>query len=412
MTPSVSVALIVRNEERVLGRCLESLRGAVDEIVIVDTGSEDDTKRVALKYTDKIYDFAWHDDFAAARQFSFDRATGDWVAWVDADDVVRHANRIKPLLTATPPEVCGYYWRYIYGWDPSGKPSLEFWRERCVRNDGSFRWVGRVHEVLVPQWPCVQMHDQDVVVEHHSDAERGARKQGRNLKILEDEYEASGGNLEPRMLFYLGREYADSGNIERAIEVLQRFLDAGDWDDERFRAQTQIAQLHRILGQYDLALDADLQALKIHPRWPDAYFGLAETYYYLQDWPRVIHWCDLGRAMPVPQTNVFVNPRDYDVNWIIYYTNALYHLGELQTALEWTRRALDIRLDDPWHSQNASAFERDLGLRQHEICPPDICPPEEERSDVDASPEPTPSSLERAHAAASDSGANRPAPRD
>src|SRR5687768_4760658 len=105
LAASVSVALIVKNEERVLGRCLKSLRGAVDEIVVVDTGSEDGTKRIAQRYTDKIYDFDWREDFAAARQFAFDRATSDWVAWVDADDVVLEADRIKPLLAATPPEV-------------------------------------------------------------------------------------------------------------------------------------------------------------------------------------------------------------------------------------------------------------------------------------------------------------------
>jgi glycosyltransferase involved in cell wall biosynthesis len=371
MATSVSVALIVKNEERVLGRCLESLRDAVDEIVVVDTGSEDDSKGVAQRFTDKLYDFVWCDDFAAARQFAFDRTTTDWVAWVDADDVVLHADRIKPLLASTPPEVCGYYWRYVYGWDPSGIPALEFWRERCVRNDGSFRWVGRVHEVLVPQWPCTQLRNHDIIVEHHRDPEHGARNQGRNLKILEDEYEASTGTLEPRMLFYLGREYADAGNTERAIEVLQHYVEVGEWEDERFRAQIQIAQLHRVRGHYQLALDADLEALKIHPRWPDAYFGLAQTYYYLRDWPKVIHWSDIGRAMPVPQTKVFINPRDYDCNWIIYYTNALYNIGDLEAALGWTRRGLEIRPDDPWHQQNVSAFERELGMRRQETCPPE-----------------------------------------
>jgi glycosyltransferase involved in cell wall biosynthesis len=365
------VALIVKNEERLLGRCLERLRDHVDEIVVVDTGSEDGTKRVAQRYTDKIYDFAWCDDFSAARQFAFDRATSDWVAWVDADDVVRRADRIKPLLASTPPDVCCYYWRYITKWDASGNPEFEFWRERCVRNNGSFRWEGRVHEVLVTQQPCMQVQTPDIVVEHRPDLEHIGHKEGRNLRILEDEYEESGGNLEPRMLFYLGREYADAGNTERAIAVLEQYTKVGEWDDERYRAQTQLAQLHRIQEQYQLALDADLQALKIHPRWPEAYFGLARTYYFLQDWPKVIHWCDIGRAMPAPQTAMFTNPADYEFNWIIHYTNALYHVGELENALLWTRRALKMRPDDSWHNNNVSYFERELRLRQPEICRPD-----------------------------------------
>jgi glycosyltransferase involved in cell wall biosynthesis len=369
------VALIVKNEERVLGRCLESLRGAVDEIVIVDTGSEDGTKRIAERYTYKIYDFAWRDNFAAARQFAFDHVTSDWVAWFDADDVVLQADRIKPLLAATPPQVCGYYWRYICGWDPTGKPNFEFWRERCVRNDGTFRWVGRVHEVLVPQRPCVQLQNHDVVVEHHPEATSG--EPGRNLRILEDEYAANGGHLEPRMLFYLGREFADAGKTERAIEVLQQYLQIGEWDEERYRAQVQVAQLYRAQAQYRLALDANLQALKILPEWPDAYFGLAQTYYFLQDWPKVKHWCNIGLRMHIPQGILFTNPRDYDFNWIIYYTNALYHTGELEEALTWTRRALRVFPDDPWHRHNVVSFERELGFRQQGISPPDIGTPNE-----------------------------------
>jgi glycosyltransferase involved in cell wall biosynthesis len=376
MTASVSMALIVKNEERVLGRCLESIRGAVDEIIVVDTGSDDGTKRIAQTYTDKVFDFAWRQNFGAARQFAFDQATSDWVAWIDADDVVLRADRIKPLLASAPPEVCGYSWRYIYASDPAGNPILEFWRERCVRNDGTFRWVGRVHEVLVPQRPCVDLQNHDVIVEHHPDPERGNLKQGRNLKILQDEYEASGGHLEPRMLFYLGREHADAGNTERAIEVLQQYLPVSEWDDERLIAQIQIARLYRMQHQYELALDADLRALKIHPQWPDAYFGLATTYYFLQDWPKVVHWCDIGRTMKVPQTTLFRNPRDHDFNWIIYYTNALYPVGKLEAALEWTRRALQIHPDDPWHRQNADFFEGQFRTKQ-EICLPDNCSPDD-----------------------------------
>jgi glycosyltransferase involved in cell wall biosynthesis len=371
MAASVSVALIVKNEERLLGRCLESLQGHVDEIVVVDTGSEDGTKQVAQNFTDKIFDFVWRQDFGAARQFAFDRATSDWVAWVDADDIVLHADRVKPLLAATPPDVCCYYWRYITQWDSSGKPTFEFWRERCVRNDGSFHWEGRVHEVLVSQEACMQVKAPDIVVEHRPDHDHIGHKVGRNLKILEEEYETSGGNLEPRMLFYLGREYADAGDTERAIAVLEHYAKVGTWDDERYRAQIQLAQLYRTQEQYDRALDADLQALKIHPRWPDAYFGLARTYYFLQDWPKVVHWSDFGRTLPAPQTVTFTNPLDYEFNWIIHYTNALYHVGDVEAALRWTKRALKVRPDDEWHNNNVSYFENALRRRQPAICPPD-----------------------------------------
>ncbi len=76
MAATISLCMIVRNEEKVLARCLESVRGCVDEIVIVDTGSSDATKEIAARYTDRIYDFEWIDDFSAARNYAFEQATG------------------------------------------------------------------------------------------------------------------------------------------------------------------------------------------------------------------------------------------------------------------------------------------------------------------------------------------------
>ena len=74
---TVSLCMIVRNEEDVLGRCLESVKDIVDEIIIVDTGSTDRTKEIAGRFTNTVYDFPWIDDFSAARNFSFSKATID-----------------------------------------------------------------------------------------------------------------------------------------------------------------------------------------------------------------------------------------------------------------------------------------------------------------------------------------------
>ena len=74
----ISLCMIVRDEEAVLGRCLESVKGIVDEIVIIDTGSLDGTKEEAARYTDQIYDFVWRDDFAAARNEAFSKAVMDY----------------------------------------------------------------------------------------------------------------------------------------------------------------------------------------------------------------------------------------------------------------------------------------------------------------------------------------------
>ncbi len=94
---TISVCMIVKNEERVLARCLDSLSGLADEIIIVDTGSDDKTKEIALSYTDHVYDFVWVDDFSAARNYSFSKAAMEYIYVADADEVLEEGERLKFL---------------------------------------------------------------------------------------------------------------------------------------------------------------------------------------------------------------------------------------------------------------------------------------------------------------------------
>lgn len=90
---TISLCMIVKNEERILSRCLDSLQGIADEIIIVDTGSSDATKEIAAKYTDQVYDFAWTGNFSDARNFAFSKAKMDYIYSADADEVLNQENR-------------------------------------------------------------------------------------------------------------------------------------------------------------------------------------------------------------------------------------------------------------------------------------------------------------------------------
>src|SRR5262245_32171671 len=92
--------MIVRNEEPQLADCLAPLADLFDEIIVVDTGSTDATKEVAARFTPHVFDFAWCDDFSAARNESLRRASGDWIFWLDADDRLTPENieRLRQLL--------------------------------------------------------------------------------------------------------------------------------------------------------------------------------------------------------------------------------------------------------------------------------------------------------------------------
>ena len=149
---SWSLCMIVKNEEDVLERCLNSVRELVDEIIIVDTGSEDGTKQTAERFTDQIYDFQWGDDFAAARNFSFARASGDYLMWMDADDVLPESSLrlLAEKKERMDPKTDVIMLPYQTAFDEAGNPVFIYERERIVRNCPRSVWIGPVHEVIVP----------------------------------------------------------------------------------------------------------------------------------------------------------------------------------------------------------------------------------------------------------------------
>lgn len=132
---AISLSMIVKNEENTLERCLQSVRDIVDEIIIVDTGSTDRTKEVAGKWTPHVFDFTWIHDFSAARNFSFTKATMDYIFWLDADDVLlpeenQKLFRLKQFLS---PAVDAVSMQYHCDFDDRGNVTLNVRRTRLVK---------------------------------------------------------------------------------------------------------------------------------------------------------------------------------------------------------------------------------------------------------------------------------------
>ena len=150
---TVSLCMIVRNEEACLAHCLASVRDLVEEIVLVDTGSTDHTKDIARSFSCRIFDFPWQDDFAAARNFSFDQACMDFCLWLDADDRLlpedrERFRRLKEELTTETDVVLLPYHTALRS---DGSPAFTCYRERLLLRKDRFRWEGRVHEAIAPR---------------------------------------------------------------------------------------------------------------------------------------------------------------------------------------------------------------------------------------------------------------------
>jgi glycosyltransferase involved in cell wall biosynthesis len=356
--PTISCAMIVRDAEATLERALNSVARCFDEIVIVDTGSTDQTKQLAGRFTHGVYDFAWRDDFAAARQYAHDLCSSDWVFFLDADDEVFGAELLRSVVRVAPAERDAYMIRYVEGQDAAGKATQEFYRERLTRKD-AMRWVGRVHEVMVPTAAACQYERYDGCwVLHHGHGDYLGSLE-RNIRLLR--VQLSEQPDDTRTLFYLGRDLVQTNRLKEGRKLLKRYMNSATWADEMYIAQTFIAYCYRREGLYREAFNADIQLLYIQPLWPMAYFQLAEDCYHLKQWDRSAHFSAIGQGLGPPNTNLFVAPSALAFDWMVFQVVALAALGRVSEAADLTARALSLRPDDPRHVLNRDYFARLLG---------------------------------------------------
>lgn len=354
---SISCAMIVRNAEATLETALNSVARQFDEIVIVDTGSTDQTKQLAKRFTHHVYDFSWCDDFAAARQFAHDKCSSEWVFFLDADDEVMGAEHLRTIVDNAPDHMDAYMIRYVLDRDSRGKAITEFYRERLVRKD-RMRWVGRVHEVMVPvDGKCAYERFDPTWVLHHGHGD-GQDSLLRNIRLLQLDLAEHPDEL--RTLFYLGRDLVQAGRMEEGIDLLERYQEAATWADERFIALSTRGYALRILGRYLDAYRNDVRLLTCQPLWPQAWFMLAQDCYYLKLWPESVHFCEVGQGLPMGSSNLFQSPTDLESGWMIYQAVALWQCGRVEEAAEVTIRALQLRPDDTHHQANAVFFRNQM----------------------------------------------------
>ncbi|MBP5198448.1 MAG: glycosyltransferase [Lachnospiraceae bacterium] len=235
---TVSVCMIVKNEEKILARCLDSLEGLYDELIVVDTGSTDRTKEIAGHYTDRIYDFKWIGDFSAARNFAFSHATCEYIYSPDADEVLNEENREKfrILKENLDTDIEIVQMKYagqlthgtVYNFDEEYRPKL-FKRLR------TFTWIEPVHET-VRTMPVV--YDSDIVIDHRPESNHS----GRDIKIFERML-SEGRDLSKRLCDMYARELYLNGSLEELIfghDYFEKMISSKDPDSDEFNVAAAI----------------------------------------------------------------------------------------------------------------------------------------------------------------------------
>lgn len=255
----ISCVLIVKNEEALLSRCLESVKEA-DEIIVVDTGSSDSTVEIAKKYTDKVYtDFIWNDSFADARNHAKSKATGDYILSIDADEFCHDFQKVCKAVESNQDS---YDCTLIA--ETTGQKHLF---PRLFKNSTDIYWVGAIHNHL----NVGNSASCDVEITYGSSPAHAQDPQ-RALRILEKEAAKPGVSRE---LYYLGREYMYFRRYAEATKTLGKYVQISNFLLEKADAFLLMSQAYWQQGLGDDARDACLQAININAHFKEAILWMA-----------------------------------------------------------------------------------------------------------------------------------------
>lgn len=357
----ISLAMIVKpadEEAAGLKRCLESVHEHVDEICITVTGENRKVEAVAREYDANISYTEWNDDFSEARNFNFSQCNGDWILWLDADDTLRKAENLKKLVAhAEQNNIDAYAFQYQYDHNDAGQCIDLHWKVQLLKNDGHFEWKGAVHEDPIQKRTNARwVKTKDCVRIHHSSDERTEESYERNLRILKKEREENPD--EPRTLFYLGRTYAASGDLQKAVEALDEYLTKSGWDEERYEARLLMGQCYMLSGELDEALAIYNEAILEKETYPDAYIKKGMVYLRKEDWEKALTNFQLSLQQDMPEANTYFNPMLYTRDVYSGAAAAYLQLGKLEEAQKVIDKALEYDKTHDYSQQLKQTIEQ------------------------------------------------------
>ena len=348
----ISLCMIVKDEEGVLARCLDCAVQFVDEIVLVDTGSSDNTMEIARRYTPRVYEFQWIDDFSAARNYAFSKATGDYILWLDADDVVDDENigKLEELKESMDPEVDVAMLKYNVGFDEAGRVNFSYYRERLVRRSNNYRWQEPVHEHIAT-WGTVRQYD--IAITHGKKKRSYSR---RNLEIYQKQ-EREGKELSPRAIYYYARELRTHGLIDESISRYEQFLAIpGVWVEDYITACGDLAGCYRSQGRTQEAMERLMLSFSRALPRAEICCAIADIYREQNDGDKAEFWYKLVFSLPRPTGTGFLSLDFWDYIPHMQLCVLCDRRGDRRQALEHHTAAKALKPDDPKVLYNEAYF--------------------------------------------------------
>lgn len=325
---SISLCMIVKNEEDTLERCLKCVKDFVDEIIIADTGSTDKSKEIAKNYNCKVYDFKWINDFAAARNFAFSKATSEYIMWLDADDYITEENieKIKKIKTNLTEKIDYVSMDYSLSRDANGKTTYSLKRNRIVKKKRGFKWIGRIHEYLEVYGAGI---NSDIEIYHGKLKPHGTR----NLDIFEN-MKKENVKFTARDNFYYANELYYNGKYREAIKEYKKFIDSGlGWIEDVKTASMNMSECYASLGDEDGRAQSILNSFKYDTPRADLCCKLGEYFFNKKMYYQAIFWYKTALGCIPDEGNMGIKATEY-YTWIpaiqlcVCYSN----LNDYETA--------------------------------------------------------------------------------
>jgi len=352
--PTLSLSMIVRDEEDSLAGVLEDAARFCDELVVVDTGSVDRTVEIAQSFGTHVFHFDWINDFSAARNYAFDHCSGLWILWLDADDripaqawpglrsIVEELPRLVDFDVITLP--------YEYEFSDTD-PSLCTYSQACgriIRNSPDLRWIGKIHE-YVPHAQDKAVWRKDAWVEHRPLPEHEAKSAMRNLRAIEQCL--AEGDRSARMLHYYALMLESQGHHVEAFNTCQEILSLEDSRDldpgytassltvGRYQTLLLMANCAAKLGMANEQIELLARAVVLDSERPEAFMELGRCFFEKREWRRAIPFFTAAATLTAPGPADF-NPAFY--SWLPwdYLAVCASEIGDYKGALEYTSRAL------------------------------------------------------------------------
>lgn len=382
----LSLCLIAKNERKNIKPFHESVRSILthpqDEIVLVDTGSCDNTEKAARQLGWRVYQhpelssldltelakelvpqhwelWSGHKhleggflrSFAEARQLSFDYANNEVCMWLDLDDTLVGVDQLREYVDQcfSHPEADwgGIFLGYDYARREEDEQCVAFlWRERIV-SKSNWRWKGACHECLVildqdrprgfmskdPQFPGIVRHN-------HKDETKFSDL--RNYVILRSEYDRQQ-KKDPRTELYLGNAATGLEEWDEALGWYERFLKHSGSEPDCFAARMYRSNAYLRKGRYYRALEELIEAQRISPRDPRAYYAQANVWWQLKDWKNCLAMIKLGDQLPSPENTNAIDPSTLNTNPAAMGYFSARELGLVDLAVAFARRAVQAR---------------------------------------------------------------------